>query len=108
MPAPARKAPTKKPPTPAQAAVAEALKEGITVEFRGQQFFIPDEIRSSARLAIAEAAGDVPAIIYEVLGPEDSRRWISLCERGESLSDVSAEFFAAAAEASGSGNSSPS
>lgn len=93
-------------PTPAQAAVAEALEDGdVAVEFRGQQFVIKRETRLSAKVAMALASGQDHVFLYHLLGPVDSDRFIRLCKPGEPFTDVSAEWFEAYGKASGQGNS---
>jgi hypothetical protein len=132
MPTPARKAPARKktpaqaavvPPTPADAspaeeatvpiedglnaaeqALAEVNADSITVTFRGQEFVIERAILTSARFMLAMASGQGHNMMFELLGPVDSGRFIDLCERGEQLPDVTRDWFDALNATAGTGN----
>lgn len=125
MPARPRKAATTRPAakaTPAKAtagksddeksgalngAIAEATDDSnvITVEFRKAKFEIDRDVLGSARFLMAMARGRDHEILFEVLGDQDSGRFINLCKRGEQLPPVAAEFFKAVRAAAGLGNS---
>lgn len=107
MPAPARKtAGTKQKtePTPAEAAVAEALGDGdIVITVRGQDFVIKNATRLSMSVAMAIAANNTPQLIFELLDPADQDRFLA-AGRGVPFQEMATEFFEAIDKASGQGN----
>lgn len=90
-----------------EAAVAEAVNDNavLKVKFRKQVFEIDRDILTSARFLMAMARGRGHEVMFELLGPDGSARFINLVERGEQIMPVSAEFFKAVNAAAGWGNS---
>lgn len=96
---------------PAEAAAEEAANADLRVEFRGQEFVIPRSRLSDARFRLHLAAGRGDDLMLDLIGPSDipaQNRFLSVIAEGESLLDISAEFFGAVNAATGVGNSPPS
>jgi hypothetical protein len=95
----------------AEAAAEEAANADLKVEFRGQEFVIPRSRLSDARFRLHLAAGRGDDLMLDLIGPTDlqaQNRFLSVIAEGESLVDISAEFFGAVNAATGVGNSPPS
>lgn len=91
---------------PVEAAADEAVGDGdVTVEFRSQKFTVKGDTRRSVQFALALASRQDHVLLYQMLGPIDSDRFIRLCSPGESFTTVAAEFFESYERASGQGNS---
>lgn len=88
----------------------------LEVPFRGQTFTIPRDRLGSARVFMRQkfidqfgATGDaVSALLFELLGKEDSARFIDLCGPGDTVSGPVTEFIAALNKAANVPNSSAS
>lgn len=93
---------------PAEAAAEEAAGADLKVEFRGQEFIIPRSRLLDARFRLHLAAGRGDNLMLDLIGPSDlaaQDRFLSVVAEGETLVDVSAEFFGAVNVATGVGNS---
>jgi hypothetical protein len=93
------------PGAAAEAAVAEVENDDIKFTWRGEDFTIARETMRSARVLMAVASDEAHTLLFEILGPVDSARFVKVCERNESLLTVAAEFFKEFGAAAGSGNS---
>lgn len=110
MPQPARKPAATKPAAKKNTAAVRARREvraeknkpaPLTVTFRGGAFDIPVDRLGSARVwlrlqHLQKYPSEQAAIgvLFELLGPLDSARFIDLCQPGDGIAAVFNEFMA--------------
>lgn len=101
----------KKEVAAADAALAEVTEEPLTVVWRGEDFIIPRAALASPAIGLAFASGRFNEITHALVsasGPMATRRFLALCEDGDTMTGVAVEFLDAMSAVAGWGNSSAS
>ncbi len=118
MPAPARKTPSRKTATKAATAARREAKAStektptLHVPFRGETFDVTLDrfalqkvfFRQQA-LAQFQRAEDMCGVLFDILGPVDSARWINCAKPGDDLFENADEFMKAMNKAGNDPNS---
>lgn len=112
MTAPARKSAAKKAPARKSTSAAVAARREvrgeknkpviIDVPFRGETFKIPLDRIGNGKVFLRQKAVEhfagpdqICALLFDVLGPADSARWIALMEPGDEIFGQAGQFFSA-------------